>query len=144
MSVTSDNSAYVILVNDDNSMTITQKRRIVQRSKMVDNLWFLVNPEYNGHVMSAFTVVLEYLSPVSRKYRTEILVKNEDTYNGYLKYTLPINTNITAEAGEVELLLSFISAKLNDDGTSTQHVRKITGIKINIIHLLPLPFHCLH
>ena len=81
MSTISENSAYIILVNDDNSMTVTRKKRIVQRSKLIDDLWFLVNQNYGDYNMADFTVMLEDLSPVSKKYRTEFLVKNEDTYN---------------------------------------------------------------
>lgn len=133
MSTISENSAYIILVNDDNSMTATRKKRIVQRSKLIDDLWFLVNPNYGGYNMADFTVMLEYLSPVSKKYRTEFLVKNEDTYNGYLKYTLPVNTTLTSESGEVELLLTFLLVELDESGKSTQRVRKITGAKIDVV-----------
>lgn len=133
MSAISENSAYIILVNDDNSMTVTRKKRIVQRSKLIDDLWFLVNQNYGDYNMADFTVMLEYLSPVSKKYRTEFLVKNEDTYNGYLKYTLPVNTTLTAEAGEVELLLTFLLVELDESGKSTQRVRKITGTKIDVV-----------
>ena len=133
MSNTSDNSVYVILVNDDNSMTVTQKKRIVQRSKLVDDLWFLVNPEYSGHNMGDFTVMMEYLSPVSHKYRTEFLTKNDDTYNGYLKYTLPIDTQITSEAGDVEIQLTFAAVKLDENGKGTQYVRKITKTTITVV-----------
>lgn len=132
MSTTSDTSAYVIVVGDDNTMTTTQKRRIVQRSKLVDDLWFLVKPEYNGYNMADFTVLLEYLAPVSKRYRTDILTLNADTYNGYLKYTLPINTSITAEAGEVELMLTFLLVELDENGKGVQRARKITGTKISI------------
>lgn len=133
MSVTPKQSAYIILVNNDNSMTITQKKRIIQRSKMVDGLWFLVDPEYNGYNMKDFTVVLEYLSPVSRKYRTEFLTNDDAGYNGYLKYTLPFDTNLTAEAGSVEILLTFLLTELNENGKSVQRVRKISGTTIDVV-----------
>lgn len=133
MSYNSDSSSYVILINDDNTMTATQKRRIVQRSKLVDDLWFLVKPEYNGHDLAEFTVLLEYLSPASHKYRTEILSLSEDTYNGYLKYMLPFDTALTAEAGKVDIMISFISAELDANGVSVQRVRKVSGSTIEII-----------
>lgn len=133
MSVISENSAYVIMVNDDNSMTATQKKRIVQRSKLIDDLWFLVKPEYNGYNMADFTVVLEYLSPVSHKYRTEFLTRSEENYNGYLKYNLPVNTTLTAEAGSVEILLTFLLVELDENGKGIQRTRKITGANINIV-----------
>lgn len=133
MNIASNNTAYVIVVNDDNSMTVTQKRRIVQKSKLVDDLWFLVLPEYNEHNMAEFTAVLEYLSPISHEYRIEILVCNEEMYSGYLKYTLPLDTKLTKEAGEVEIMLSFVCVELDDAGNSVQRSRKITSTKINIV-----------
>lgn len=132
MSISLDTSAYVIIINDDNSMTVTKKRRIVQRSKLVDDLWFLVKPEYNGYNMADFTVLLEYVLPTSHKYRTEILTKNDEMYGEYLKYTLPVDTQVTAEAGDVELQMSLILSGLTDSGKSVQRVRKITGTTIAV------------
>lgn len=123
---------YVILVNKDNSMNATKKARIVQKSKLVDDFYFLVEPEYNGHDMSKATVLLEYLTPVSRKYRTETLVLDKDGYKGHLKYILPVDTNFTAEAGSLEIQLSFIY--IDDiNGVPIQRVRKTTPpLKVEI------------
>ena len=125
--------AYVIMINEDNSMVVTQKHRIVQRSKLIDDLWFLVKPEYNGYNMADFTVVLEYLSPVSHKYRTEFLAMSEDGYNGYLKYVLPFDTLLTAEPGKIELLVSFLLTELDETGKGRQRVRKISGTAIEVV-----------
>lgn len=133
MSTASEVSAYVMLISDDNNIVVTQKRRVIQRSKLIDNLWFLVKPEYNGFNMSEFTVLLEYLAPVSRKYRTDILQLEAEDYNGYLKYTMPIDTTITAEAGDVEFQITFIGTGMDAEGNVKQHVRKITGGHINIV-----------
>lgn len=127
-----EQSVYVILINEDNTMTTTQKRRIVQRSKLVDDLWFLVKPEYNGYNMADFTVILEYLQPVSKKYRTEFLTLSNEQYNEYLKYTLPVDTKITSEAGDVELQVSFITTELDENGKGIQRVRKIVGTTISV------------
>ena len=37
---------YTILVNDDNTLTTSVRERIMQRSKLVDSLHFLVEPTY--------------------------------------------------------------------------------------------------
>ena len=126
-----ENPAFVILVNDDNTMTITQRRRIVQRSKLVDDLWFLVAPTYNDHAMDSFTVLLEYVLPVSKRYRTEILTLS-GSYNEYLKYLLPIDTDLTSEAGDIDLMISFIKADIDMSGKSVQRARKVTGAKVHI------------
>ena len=72
---------YTILVNQDNTMTTSVRERIMQRSKLVDSLHFLVDPIYKGLDMSDFTVTIEYILPVSKKYITEILVKSNEPYN---------------------------------------------------------------
>ena len=126
---------YVILVNDDNTMLATKKQRIVQRSKLVDDLWFLVKPTYNGHDMSMFTVSLEYVSPVSKKYQHEILTLSPEKYNDYLKYVLPIDTNLTAEAGDIALQLSFLYVGFDETGEPEQRVRKVNGATIRVFSI---------
>lgn len=124
---------YVILVNKDNTLIATQKQRIMQRSKLVDTLWFLVPPDYNEHNMVNFTVLLEYVLPISRKYRTEILTRSDETYKGHLIYKLPLDTTLTSEGGKIEMYLSFISVELDITGAATQHVRKTSPTTIDIV-----------
>lgn len=123
---------YIILVNDDNTLVASVKERIMQRSKLVDELCFLAKPTYKGYDMSQFTVMLEYLAPVSKKYRTEILVPAESTYKDHLMYTLPVDTAFTAEAGKVELQLSFVMVDLDENGKSIQRVRKTSKTHVEI------------
>lgn len=123
---------YTILVNDDNTLVTSVKERIMQRSKLVDNLCFLANPIYKDVDMSQFTVVLEYLSPVSKKYHTEVLELAETQYKNHLMYTLPFDTELTAEAGKIEIQLSFSMADLDEYGRSIQRVRKTSTTYIEI------------
>ena len=123
---------YVILVNDDNTLLTTKRERIMQRSKLFDTFWFLANPTYRDYDMAGCTVLLEYTLPVSRKYCTEILVLDAERYEDHLKYTLPIDTNLTAEAGDIELQLSFILSDLDDFGNSIQRVRKTMTTTVTI------------
>lgn len=133
MSIELDASAaYVILVNDDNTMVTTQKRRVMHRSKLVDTLWFLAYPIYSGYDMSEFTVSIEYVLPVSKRYCNELLTLSEDVYNGYLKYELPIDTKLTCEPGDIELTMTFLLADADEYGNSVQRVRKVSGTKITI------------
>ena len=120
---------YVILVEQDNSLYGSKKERIMQRSKCVDNLIFIVEPIYrNTYDMTNATVMLEYIRPVSRKYETEILTLSDERYNGYLQYKLPFDTNLTTEHGDLELQLTFVYVDL--DGI--QRVRKTSPTTIEI------------
>lgn len=125
---------YVILVNDDDTLYGSHKERIMQRSKCVDNLVFLVNPIYrNTYDMTGTTVMLEYLLPVSRKYKTEILTLSDERYKDcYLQYKLPFDTNLTSESGSVELQLTFVDVDLDENGNGIQRVRKTSKTTIEV------------
>lgn len=126
---------YVILVNNDDTLYGSHKERIMQRSKLVDTLCFIVEPIYrNTHDMTNASVVLEYVLPISRKYDTINLVLSEERYgDGYLQYKLPFDTNLTSEAGKVELQLTFAYVELDVNGKSIQRVRKTSPTIIEII-----------
>lgn len=128
---------YTILVNQDNTMTTSVRERIMQRSKLVDSLHFLVDPIYKGLDMSDFTVTMEYILPVSKKYITEILVKSNEPYNSkinkeMLEYTLPFDTKLTREPGDIKVQLTFTKVDLDEYGNNRQYVRKISETTIHI------------
>lgn len=124
--------AYTFVVNESNSVTASRKETIMQRSKLVNDIWFLVNPEYGFNDMTLFSVILEYVLPVSRKYRTVELTKDDEGYNGYLKYVVPIDTDLSSEAGDVEMQLTFVYVGLEPDGTSIQRVRKTMVCNLHV------------
>lgn len=135
---------YTILVTDDNELRVTTKERIMQRSKMVDSFHFLVKPMYKDNIdMSSFNVTMEYKLPVSKEYAvqdiTEDLILTVDEegntvlYKDMLEYKLPFDTNLTAEAGEVEMQLTFTKTELDPEGVPTQYVRKTSPCKITIV-----------
>ena len=124
---------YTILINDDNTLTTSVRERIMQRSKLVDSLHFLCPPTYKELDMTDFTVTLEYILPVSREYKTEELVKSDELYKEMLEYKLPFDTNLTKEAGEIEVKLTFSKVDLDEDGNDIQYVRKISATSITIV-----------
>ena len=124
---------YTILLNDTNELITSVKERIMQRSKLVDSMHFLVDPTYKGIDMSGFTVMLEYVLPVSREYHSEILVKSDSLYKEKLEYKLPFDTCLTKEAGNIEIQLTFVKVGLDADGNNTQQVRKTSPTTIKIL-----------
>lgn len=124
---------YTILVNEANELVTTIRERIMQRSKLVDNLHFLVEPMYKGVDMSDFTVMLEYLTPVSHEYHTEILVKSEELYKDRLEFKLPFDTNLTREAGDIQVQLTFVKLTMDADGKTIQQVRKTSATTIKVL-----------
>lgn len=126
---------YVILVENDNSLYGSYKSKIMQKEKLVNKLCFLVAPHYNGYDMSQFTVTMRYLLPISREFVTETLELSNETYEEYLKYVLPVDTNLTKEWGEIELNLTFTMVDTDGDGNIVQRVRKTDNYILNITQL---------
>ena len=124
---------YTILVTENNELSTSIRERIMQRSKLVDNLHFLADPTYKGIDMSDWTVLMEYLLPISREYKTEILVKSDALYKNKLEYKVPFDTNLTCEAGKVEVQLTFVKVELDADGKAIQRVRKTSPTTITIV-----------
>lgn len=124
---------YTILLGDDNQLVVSVEERIMQRSKLVDNLHFLVEPIYKEENMSEYTCLMEYLPPVSKEYKTEILEQSDEQYKGMIEFKLPFDTNLTAEAGDVEVQLTFYKVEMLADGTGVQRVRHTQKCSIKIL-----------
>ncbi len=128
--------AYVILVENDNTLYGSQKSKIMQKEKLVNKLCFLVTPHYNGYDMSQFTVTMRYVLPISKEFVTETLVLSDEKYEEYLKYILPVDTNLSKEWGDIELNLTFTMVDTDDNGNVVQRVRKTDNY---LLHITQLP-----
>ena len=126
---------YTILVCDDNTLYGSCKKKIMQREKLFNKLWILVKPCYNGYDMSQCTVTMRYLLPISKEFVTETLVLSEDRYKEYLKYVLPVDTNLTKEHGDIELNLTFTMLDVDKNGNVVQRVRKTDSHYLTITML---------
>lgn len=127
--------AYVILINDENELYGSHKERIMQRSTGVDSLVFITDYLYKKtHDMTNATVMLEYVLPCSKRYRSEILELSEERYNDcFLQYKLPFTTKLTSEAGKIELQVTFVYTEMGVDGNIYQRVRKTSPTTIEVI-----------
>lgn len=124
---------YTILVTQENELITSVKERIMKRSKMVDKLHFLVDQFYKEDIdMTDFNVTLEYVMPESREYKTELLVRSEELYKDKSEYTLPFDTKLTKEAGEIEIQLTFTKVDIDENGNNVQYVRKTSPTTITI------------
>ncbi len=124
---------YTILVQNDNTLITSVKERIMQRSKMVDSLHFLVEPTYKDLDMKDFTAVMKYKLPISNEPCSEVLVLSEELYKDHLEYKLPFDTKLTKESGEIEVLLTFTKVELDENGNGAQYVRPTSSTTITIV-----------
>lgn len=126
---------YTFLINEDNTLTASVVERVMQRSKLVDNLHFLADTTYKGIDMSNYTVMLEYVLPVSKNYKTEILQKSAELYKNKLEQVLPFDTELTSEVGDIEIQLTFANTEMDSEGRITQYVRKVGP---GVIHIMSI------
>ena len=124
---------YTLLITESNELITSKKERIMQRSKLVDTLHFLTSPTYKEQNMSDFTVLLEYKLPISQEPHSETLVLSEELYKDNLEYKLPLDTSLTKESGDVELVITFLKNEMDADGKITQYSRKISPGFLTII-----------
>lgn len=126
---------YTIIVNDSNELIPSVTERIVQRSKLVNTLHFLVSPTYKSINMEDFTATLEYKLPISHEYKTETLNLSEEKYKDYFEYKLPFDTCLTKEHGKIEVQLTFTKVEMDEEGEITQYVRHTTSTVITVVPL---------
>lgn len=125
---------YTLLINNDNTIVATERHRIMQYSKLVDKLRFIVPKKYGDLDMENFPPLLQYRTPIMHILKIERPVLLDNDYkNDYLLYTMPISTSFTAESGDVELQLSFPGLNMDADGNVTEHNRETDRIIIPVI-----------
>ena len=117
---------YTILVTQDDDLITSIKERVMQRSKLVNTLHFLVDPLYRGLDASKFTVRMEYFTPNSKEFHSELLKLSKELYKDKLEYKLSIDTELTKEAGNIEIQLAFTMLEMDIEGNVTQRVRRTT------------------
>ena len=126
---------YTFLINEDNTLTASVVERVMQRSKLVDKLHFLADTTYKGIDMSNYTVMLEYVLPVSKNYKTEILQKSAELYKNKLEWVLPFDTELTSEVGDIEIQLTFANTEMDSEGITTQYVLKVGPGVIHVVSI---------
>lgn len=125
---------YTVLINDDNSVTATERQRIMQNSKLVDALRIIVPKTYNDLTISECTAYLEYLTPINHRHNyVELSIEDDNYKDDYLLYKMSIDTDLTSEVGNVELYVHFIQVTMDEDGKVSTPVRQTDSFIIPII-----------
>lgn len=124
---------YTLFIGKDNYIITTGSERIVQRSKLVNTICIRVANEYNGLKMQDFKAMMYYRLPISQEWNSHELVASEELYkNDYVEYLIPVDTWLTAEAGDVELEIKFYNVSMGGEINISQYVRKATDGRIHI------------
>jgi hypothetical protein len=114
----------VILFKSNKSLSITSKSVIMQKENLADKLLFYLPLTYEDITFSDPDVTL-YYRDTGNNVHSELLMSSESDKEGYIKYTLPLTSELTENAGELELWLSIVNTS-SDSG--------VTGLITSIIH----------
>lgn len=128
---------YTILINSDNTLTQSIRERIMHRESNIHTFRFLVDPIWVDKGVSTdmrnYTCVLEYRTPISNTYVPIPLSPSKELYKEKLEYIFPIDTNLTAEVGNLEIKFIFTWLEMDADGKFIEHSRKTDTTVIPII-----------
>lgn len=127
---------YTIVLRNDKGLHVSTRETIVQYSNLADNIQFLVPTTLGDNDMTeCSTVLLEYLTPVTHRYKTEFLTCSEELYKSHLQYLLPVDSSLTAEAGKVTVRLSFYKMIEDESEDGTASVTQALVLKTQPCHI---------
>lgn len=128
---------HTILINSDNSITKRMNGAIMERSANVDSLRILVHPVYADQLgdlnMAECTCVMEYTTPIGRRYKTKPLTPSEELYKERLEYLIPITLDMTKESGQLGIKFFFVKLEMNPDGSFKERIRETVDSYLDII-----------
>ena len=126
---------YTILLNESNELIVSVRERIMQGSKLVDTLHFLIDPIYKGQDMSNFAVFMDYILPVSKQSCTELLPLSAELYKDRLEYKIPFDITLTAEEGDIKAWLTLVNSETDESGNTIKYIRRTSPANIKILSI---------
>ena len=134
---------YTLKITDDNTVVTTVKEQIIERSNCVDKIQVLVAKLYKDQIdITNAKVYMKYVFPISKKIKTIRLIANNTSYeNDYIQYLIPAESELTSEAGDVEVSFNFIISSLDDtdqDDTESNKNAYIRKTQSGYIQISPL------
>ena len=115
---------YTIIMNEQKELIATVKNILYQKEKLVDKIQFLFPQNYNELKLSECTAILKYLDQ-SNIPHAEILKKDDELYKNHLRFVLPIDTNLTQFAGDIEIRITFSKVDMEQQKQYVLHTSPI-------------------
>lgn len=109
---------YTILMNENKDLFTRNSCNLFQHESFVDKIQFLLPQTYHDLDLTNATVVLKYTT-VDNVAHSEILTKEEELYDGKLRFLLPVDSKLSRMAGIMKLRLTIIKI---DVAESKQYV----------------------
>ena len=117
---------FTILMDNNKFLQITSKATLYQGENYVDTFQIIVPKTYNDIDLRPFTVCFEYVDAYQNAYLDILVPDNEDYKENYIRYTLPITTTLTKNAGNIKAKLSMNYVDKNNLIQYTLHTSEVT------------------
>lgn len=101
-----------IKFNIDKSLQMTKSSANYQMENLADNLVFLIPPKYEDYELGKCSILLFLLNQNENPNIVQLESQNE-TYNDYIVYKIPIDRNLTFKPGSIKMWLNFINSDWN-------------------------------
>lgn len=105
---------YTIVMDKYKNLNTTVRTTIFSQESAVDKIQFLIPPEYSGVDLTEYIVTLKYVDP-NGNFHSEVLTMDAETYKDYLRYELPVTTELTSVAGTIKLRLTLMKFSQNEE-----------------------------
>lgn len=107
-------------MNNQKELIATVRQILYQREKLVDKIQFLFPAKYNDLNLSECTAILKYLDQANVPH-AELLQKDEELYKNHVRYTLPIDTNLTRFSGDIEIRITLSKTDMSQQKQYVLH-----------------------
>ena len=97
---------YTFLMRSDKTLAVTNKSVIYQRDKLVDKVKFYIPTTYEDINLEDFSVLLKYIDQDNIVHVIN-LTKTESDKEGFMKYVIEMDTNLTKESGDIRIHLTL-------------------------------------
>lgn len=117
---------YTIIMDSSKNLITSVKTKIYEGENAVDKIQFLIPPRYLDFEISGSKALLKYSSSTFAD-STEELVCDENLYKDMLRYTLEVDSELTSQAGIIDIRIEFIK----DDGVLKTNNTTVKVYNIN-------------
>lgn len=105
---------YTIIMKPNKELVASNVAKVFQRENAVDKIQILLPEFYEDLDIKSSLVTLKYVDQ-TRTAHSESLVLDEELYKDtYLRYTLPITTELTKYAGDITIWISIVKVDLDN------------------------------
>ena len=98
---------YTIIMDKYKNLNTTVRTTLFSQESAVDKIQFLIPPQYNEVDLTDYIVTLKYVDP-NGNFHSEVLTLDAEMYKNYLRYELPVTTELTQVCGTLTLRLTLM------------------------------------